>query len=475
MGPGSPDPHSSLHNLRHDAGTRKSILRRPHGISVPGQFASGPDGPPQPPRRTTSRTYRLARIVRHGIMAPTAKHISHLRRSWRARPRGRLGRQQVRVSAKLIDRLKVGRSLRDYPIYAPPFARSKSALSHMEMDANYQFFLEQKAARLESLARYLGEFSVQLSFEPETLPTLERWLYRYGGHLVPARGSHVTLGGDPRVASALFNFQPAWVGPYHGLNVVNDIAIFAGEYIISKTSDARWGMWYGDGEKRDRQTGVFGHPCIFGLRHFNPDHRYSMLIEMFECCCSVQCWNDGWILVWERQRQRNLARRLRYLAAPPQEPAAPVSLGKGQKRRKRRGPLVQHKGVKIYEAFKGERSLDWCYALAPNCQAEGSDKVFDIRCLPRKYRSGLLISHSGTYDITLGFSEQQRLFDALDAQRQAHTIAIKRAIDDDYDFNSATRGNYGQFGRRLVRSMRSSRDGNRRGDEASSSVGPDEA
>src|SRR3954462_3459544 len=152
-------------------------------------------------------------------------------------------------------------------------------------------------------------------------------------------------------------------------------------------------MWHGDGAKRDRQTGVFGHPCIFGLRHFSPEFHYSMLMEMFECCRSVQCWNDGWILVWERQRQRDLARRLRYLAAPSLEPPPSLALGKG---RKRRGPLVQHKGVKIYEAFKGERSLDWCYALAPNCQAEGSDKVFDIRCMPRKYRSGLLIEDRGT-------------------------------------------------------------------------------
>ena len=371
----------------------------------------------------------------------------------------------MRVSAKLVDRLRVQRRMRDYPVYTPPFARSEPSLSREEMDENYYHFLEHKAARLEHLAGYLGAFSVQLRFEPEALLTLERWLYRYGGHLVPARGGQVTLGNDPRTASALFKYEPAWVGQYHGLNIINDLAIFAGEYIISQNADARWGMWYGDGDKRDRQTGVFGHPSIFGLRHFNPEHHYSMLMEVFECCRSAQCWNDGWILVWERQSQRNLARRLSYLAAPSAEPPASVSLGNG---RKRRGPLVQHKRVRIYEAFKGERSLNWCYALVPNCQAEGSDKVFDIRRLPMKYRSGLVIEDRGTYDITLGFSEQQRFFAALDAQRQAHLIAIRRAIDDDYDFNAATRGNYGQFVRRLVRSVRSSSDGHRRGERRSS-------
>ena len=378
----------------------------------------------------------------------------------------------MRVSAKLIDRLKVQRGLRDYPIYTPPFARFESSLSRREMNANYAHFLEHKAARLDDLARYLNAFSIQLRFDPETLLTLERWLYRYGGHLLPAGAARAATGRDARIASALFNYEPAWVGQYHGLNVINDLAIFAGEYIFAKNADARWGIWYGDGDKRDRQSGVFGHPCIFGLRHFNPEHHYSMLMEVLECCRSARRWNDGWILVWERQRQRNLARRLLYLAAPSPESPASVSLGKERKIRNRLAPLVQHKGVKIYEAFKGERSLNCCYALVPNCQAEGSDKVFDIRRLPMTYRSGLVIEDRGTYDVTLGYSEQQRLFAARDAQRQAHVIAIRRAIDDDYDFNAAARGNYGQLVRRLVRSVRSNRDGHRGAEAGSSSVGP---
>ena len=374
----------------------------------------------------------------------------------------------MRVSAKSIDRLTVERRLRDYPIYTPPFARSEPSLSRREMDANYHHFLEHKAARLEYLAGYLGAFSVPLRLEPEAVLAVERWLYRYGGHLLPTRRSHVRLG-DSRLASPLFNYEPAWVGPYRGLNIINDLAIFAGEYIISRTDDAHWGVWYGDGEKRVRQTGAFGHPCIFGLRHFGPEHPYSMLMEIFECCHSAQRWNSGWILAWERQSQRNLARRLGYLAAPSPEPSASASLGRG---RKRPGPLLQRKEVKIYEAFKGARSSNWCYALVPNCQADSSDEVFDIRRLPMTYRSGLVIEDGGTYDITLGRSEQQRFFAALDAQRRAHMIAIKRAIDDDYDFNAAARGNYGQFVRRLVRSMWSSHDRDRRGEERGASVRP---
>jgi hypothetical protein len=350
----------------------------------------------------------------------------------------------------------VWRNLRGYPIYAAPFARSNPALSREEMDANYRRFLEQKPERLQYLAGYLAAFSVPLRLEPEALPPLERWLDRYGGHLIPARGSHLNFGGDPAVTSALCNRGPAWAGEYHGLNIINDIAIFAGEYIISKNNEARWGMWYGDGEKRDRQTGVFGHLCIFGLRHFSPEHHYSMLMEIFECCHHAHCRLDGRFFWWPRQQPGDVVRRLSYLAAPTPEPADSASSDKKRKARKGRDPLVHHKGVKIYEALKGEKVLRSWYALLPN-QDEDSDKKFDVRRLPRKYRSGLLIEDRGTYDFELGLSEQQRFFAALDAEREAHVIAIERAIDDGYDFNSAARGNYGQFVRRLVRSTRRGR------------------
>jgi hypothetical protein len=358
----------------------------------------------------------------------------------------------VRVSAKLIDRRRLRRSLRDYPIYSPPCRRSDPALSRAEMDANYGYFLAQKAARLQHLATFLAAFSLQLSPQPEALPMLERWLDRYGGHLVPASGPRPSPWGDPRVASALCTHEPAWAGGYRGLNVINDIAIFAGDYIVSQNRDARWGMWYGEGEKRDRQTGWSGHPCIFGLRHFGPDHHYSMLMEIFEACCLAHGRLDGRLLAWRQQQPGSLVRRLSYLAGPSPEAVASTSSGT----RRVRGAILRHKGVKIYRQSKGGQSSRFWYALVPN-QGEDSDKVFDVRRLPRTYRSGLMVEDSETYDVTLGLSEQQRLFAALDAEQEAHMIAIRRAIDDGYDFTAATRGNYGQLVRRLLRSMRGTR------------------
>jgi hypothetical protein len=275
------------------------------------------------------------------------------------------------VSVKFVDRWKVQRSLRDYPLYAQPFARSTPVLSRQEMDSNYQHFEAQKAARLEHLASYLAGFSVQLVLVPEAIPPLARWIDRYGGHLVPAAAA-TRITAPPEVSSSLCCGEPGWVGDHRGLNVINDIAIFAGEYIISRQKGGHWAMWYGDGEKRDRDTGVFGHPCIFGLRHFGPEHRYSMLMEILENCYFAQGRLDGKILVWPQQPD-NLVRRLSYLAAEP-EPAVSAS-PKGRKSRETRGALVQRNGVKIYNAFKGRQSMSFWYALEPNCQVEGSDRV----------------------------------------------------------------------------------------------------
>ncbi|MGK3796867.1 hypothetical protein, partial [Enterococcus faecium] len=84
------------------------------------------------------------------------------------------------------------------------------------------------------MADYLAPFSVELRLEADALPALGRWLYRYGGHLDP---------GGAEVLSALSHYDPAWVGEYRGLNVINDIAIFAGDYIVAKNQNTRWNAW----------------------------------------------------------------------------------------------------------------------------------------------------------------------------------------------------------------------------------------
>ena len=109
----------------------------------------------------------------------------------------------MRFILNMINRRKVWSTLRDYPVYSPPFRDSEKVPSKKEIRANYDYFLEQKAARLGHLATYLTRFSIELHLAPETLPALDRWLYRYGGHLLPRGGvaSDFVLLSDPEIAA----------------------------------------------------------------------------------------------------------------------------------------------------------------------------------------------------------------------------------------------------------------------------------
>jgi hypothetical protein len=116
----------------------------------------------------------------------------------------------VKFIRRILDRRKVWDTLPDYPVYSPPFSYGlgwKTIPSRDQIEQNYEYFLRRKADRLEHLAAYLAPFSVELRIEPDALSALGRWLYRYGGHLVPDGGN---------VISALDRYEPAWIGEYRG-------------------------------------------------------------------------------------------------------------------------------------------------------------------------------------------------------------------------------------------------------------------
>jgi hypothetical protein len=192
----------------------------------------------------------------------------------------------MRFIFNMIDRRRVWKALPDYPVYSPPFSYGKGwnygkgwkIPSREQIKQNYEYFLRHKAVRLKYLTDYLAPFSVELRLEVAALPALGRWLYRYGGHLYPE---------GAEVLSALGHYDPAWVGEYRGLNVINDIAIFAGDYIVSKNKNARWDAWYGDGKKYSYELMGFGQPCLFGLKHpvcVGYQGHHSTLDQIYMCC-----------------------------------------------------------------------------------------------------------------------------------------------------------------------------------------------
>ena len=223
----------------------------------------------------------------------------------------------MRIIRNIIDRRKVWNTLVDYPVYSPPFHDSEMVLAKREINENYDYFLREKEHRLQYLAKYLKPFNVDLRFDRSDLLGLDAWLYRYSGQLIPADGVF---------SLALHDYEPIWSGTYHGLNVIHDVSIFAGEYIISKNKNVRSDVWYGDGTKRDYDNPGFGQPCLIGLTHFGYQGHHSMLTDI-SYCCSAAFWRaknsppsgDPW------NRTGEFVRRLDYLANPNPVEQIPVS------------------------------------------------------------------------------------------------------------------------------------------------------
>ncbi|CAA2140599.1 hypothetical protein HYPP_02019 [Hyphomicrobium sp. ghe19] len=116
-------------------------------------------------------------------------------------------------------------------------------------------------------------------------------------------------------------------------------------------------------------------------------------------------------------------------------------------------PILNYQGTKIYESFKNGASLRYWYALVPNCDAErpvspdarlalpvgyapkpifeakrslAPSDIFDVRRLPARYTAGLTVEN--------GELHRPLRFDLMRAEREAHLEAMRRAIDDGYDF-----------------------------------------
>ena len=215
----------------------------------------------------------------------------------------------MRYIRNLIDRRKVWKELPSYPVYSPPFHDAENVLAKREIKANYDYFLEQKALRIEYLAEYLASFSIALRLDLDGMKVLDGWLFRYGGHLLPWNWQLKT----DFVIQALHDHEPAWTGAFQGLNVINDIGILVGDYIIARNPDVHWDVNYGNGTKRDYERIGFGKPCLYGLGHMLSGEPYPILgtAEIYNYCDTV----------WSRLRgnsqnfwhQGELVRRLDYL------------------------------------------------------------------------------------------------------------------------------------------------------------------
>lgn len=97
---------------------------------------------------------------------------------------------------------------------------------------------------------------------------------------------------------------------------------------------------------------------------------------------------------------------------------------------RKKTPFLDYKNVKIFHVWKGAQPLSYRYTFEPNVDGEtGQRPDFDVRQLPAKYLGTLAIEKQ--YDRSDSATDYAN---RLATEREAHKEAIKRAIDDNYQF-----------------------------------------
>jgi hypothetical protein len=149
------------------------------------------------------------------------------------------------------DAARIRREMCGYPSYRPPFAKEAGQLTIEEGEQNFAYFLAHKYDRLGSLKQLLATFGVSLSFDDAGIREVGAWFHRFGGHLIhPDRYQS---------AIAYRSFVLEWTGAHRGLNVIWDLGIFAGEFIIRLNPACEWTLDDGDGSQSSPESYLRPH------------------------------------------------------------------------------------------------------------------------------------------------------------------------------------------------------------------------
>jgi hypothetical protein len=140
--------------------------------------------------------------------------------------------------------LKARRALAGYPLYDVPNKQAEATLDEARVQENFDYFMKVRLDRLGFFRKWLADwFGRTASLNGDGVLALNAWVNAYGGGLI---------GDQFDCATKFESYQPAWVGEYVGYNVMVDIGIFLGEYLIAKRPKLHWEIYRGhldeDGE-----------------------------------------------------------------------------------------------------------------------------------------------------------------------------------------------------------------------------------
>jgi hypothetical protein len=142
-----------------------------------------------------------------------------------------LRKQPIRHFRHWRNEARLKRALTGYPLYNPPYQGVAKMLPEKDARENHEFFLAQKAARIEALRCFFQPFGVALEFAKQTKDALDDWLATYAAFLYVSE-----------VGCSFLTHSPEWTGVLLGLNVILDLGIFLGEFAIKENPALRWDM-----------------------------------------------------------------------------------------------------------------------------------------------------------------------------------------------------------------------------------------
>jgi hypothetical protein len=158
-------------------------------------------------------------------------------------------------------------ALRNYPVYDPPHKVEERLLPKEQALENFDYFMRVRQERVAYFQKWLRRyFCTRIQANDKGVRALNRWARRYAG---------LTFLGNWERRNSYYTYDPPWTGAGAGCNVVFDIGIALGEFIIVNCPKLRWDMdpisavlpktarerqrFLGSGFQRPQLTG-FDHP-----------------------------------------------------------------------------------------------------------------------------------------------------------------------------------------------------------------------
>lgn len=207
--------------------------------------------------------------------------------------------QPIRHFRHWLNEARLKRVLVGYPVYDPPHRGIEMMMPERDARENYEFFLAQKADRVEGLRRFLQPFGVSLDFTEQTKDQLDTWLATYAAFLyVLERGS------------SFLTHDPGWTGARLGFNVIFDLALFLGDFAIHESPGLRWEMDVQTEPGRTRSDHQFQRSILTAaapLFHFSRDVIYEVYSYCHSQCEASYLWKEARYRFGSRSLARQFA------------------------------------------------------------------------------------------------------------------------------------------------------------------------